>query len=204
MPLLRPLVEINILLRFFAHSPVLHVELWHAESDRTTLAIHNEFARNASMRERWGGAGPLSEDERALLVERVERARALAIEAGLPVGVKGPVLPSVVHQLDVLDDDGAREGYTLAYRPLSSDLHGGAFAFVRGEYEFMPYGLIQYADPTTAEDLRAARTLGLTTFASTLAIVSDEFDLGLEDEVNVIKHRYVPPPTTGSYESGEA
>jgi hypothetical protein len=38
-----------------------------------------------------------------------------------------------------------------------------------------------------------ARALALTTFASTVAIASDVVGLGIEDDVNEIKHRFVPP-----------
>lgn len=196
MPLLRPMVEMNILLRFLARNPVLHVELWHAESDRTVLTIHDEYERDVDMRRRWGEQGPLSPQERETLEEHVRRARTLAVQEGVP-GVsakRGPVLPSVVHQLDLLNDPGAREAYTLAYRSLSSDVHAGAWAFRRGaKIEVLDQGFVRYAEVVAAEDLLAARTLATTTFASTLALVSSMLDLHIEDAVNEVKHRYAPP-----------
>ncbi len=43
------------------------------------------------------------------------------------------------------------------------------------------------------DDVVPARALALTTFASTLALVSDLLALGIEDAANEIKHRFVPP-----------
>src|SRR5436190_21567481 len=40
--LVRPMVEINILMRFLAKNPELHLQLWNAEGDRNVLAIVEE------------------------------------------------------------------------------------------------------------------------------------------------------------------
>jgi len=78
MSLLRPGVEINLLLRFFGHDPVLHVKLWVAEGDRQRLTFINEFERDSYLRQRWGAA-PVGAAVKEQLQREVDEARRQAL-----------------------------------------------------------------------------------------------------------------------------
>jgi hypothetical protein len=191
--LLRPMVEINILMRFLFKNPDLHLELWHAEGERNVVTMVEEHDQNEVMRVRWG-ASPLTAEERVKRRNTVVEARQRAQAAGVVgVGKSGPVLPTTKSQLAAIDEPGADEAYTLAYRVLSADTHAGARAFLRGQLERHGDGTASYRDDVASDDLLPARALALTTFASTLAIASDVLDLGIEADVNEVKHRFVPP-----------
>jgi hypothetical protein len=190
--LLRPVVEINILMRFLSKSPVLHLALWHAEGDRGVLAMVNDYNGHDFLRERWGHA-PLTQEERETLAASVTAARERAHQAGVVgVGKSGSVLPTTVAQLRAINEPGADEAYTLAYRTLGADVHAGSRAFIRGSVERRDNGTAFYSDVVQPADLLPARALALTTFASTLAIASQELALGLEEAVDEVKHRFVP------------
>ncbi len=166
--LLRPMVEINILMRFLTKNPKLHLELWNAEGERNVLAMVEEHDRNEALRARWGES-PLTPEERASRRETVAAARERAKAAGVAgVGRSGPVLPGTKSQLAAINEPGTDEAYTLAYRSLSPDTHAGARAFLRGQLERHD-GTASYRDDVIADDLLPARALALTTFASTLA-----------------------------------
>ena len=107
------------------------------------------------------------------------------------VGTSGPVLPSTKSQLAAVNEPGADEAYTLAYRALSGDVHAGARAFVRGRLERHNDGTASYRDDVAADDLLPARALALTTFASTLAVASAVLGFSIEDAVHDVKHRFV-------------
>jgi hypothetical protein len=190
--LLRPMVEINILMRFLSKSPDLHLELWHAEGDRGVLAMVNEYSGRDFLRERWGDA-PLRPEERATLAASVTAARERGRQAGVVgIGKSGSVLPTTVDQPRTINEPGADEAYTLAYRTLGADVHAGSHAFIRGTLERRDNRTASYSDDVEPADLLPARTLALTTFASTLAIASRELALGLEEAVDEVKHRFVP------------
>jgi uncharacterized protein DUF5677 len=190
--LLRPMVEINILMRFLTKNPELHLELWHAEGERNVLAMVDEHDANEALRDRWGQS-PLTTVERAARRNTVAAARQQAQAAGVVgVGKSGSVLPTTKAQLAAINEPGANEAYTFAYRALSPDPHAGARAVLRGRLDRPGDGTASYRDDVSADDVLPARALALTTFASTLAIASDVLGLGIEVAANEIKHRFVP------------
>jgi Family of unknown function (DUF5677) len=192
--LLRPMVEINILMRFLSKNPELHLELWNAEGERNLLALVEEHDANESLRERWGES-PLPPADRAARRESVAKTRQRAHAAGVAgVGKSGPVLPTTAAQLRTINEPGATEAYTLAYRTLSADIHAGARAFLRGDLEHHADGSASYRDDVDSDELLPARALALTTFASTLAIASDVLGLGIAPAADEVKHRFVPQP----------
>ena len=110
--LLRPMIEINILIRFLNKSPELHLELWEAEGDRNAASIIEEH--NAQHTERWGSM-PVEEGVLDEKHERVRSARARAIAAAIAgVGKKGPVLPGMAMQLSTIAEPAASEAYSSA------------------------------------------------------------------------------------------
>jgi hypothetical protein len=187
--LLRPLIEINILIRFLAKNPKLHVELWQAEGERNSLAIIEEHNRLHA--ERWGRIpdDPADEERR----ETVKAARKLAIEAELPGAEKrSALLPSTPGQLELIDERAASEAYTLGYRPMSWDVHSGAPSFLNGLFEPRNDGSVSYTEESTAEELVGVRAFGMTTFASTLELVGIHTALAIAEDAREIRLKYVP------------
>ena len=197
MSLLRPMVEINLLLRFLGRDPDLHVELWMAEGQRQIVAILDEYENDVHLLGRWG---PLSEENRLLREsyrEQVQIARDKALAAKVEgVREKGPVLPSTATMAKTSDDPGAREAYTLAYRRIGSDVHAGALTFASRGFVERVGGLVSYSDIREEEDVHAARTLATSTFASTLCIVSAVLGLDIHERADEIKQAFIPeePP----------
>jgi Family of unknown function (DUF5677) len=186
---LRPLIESNILIRFLAKNPKLHVELWQAEGERNSLAIIEEHNRLHA--ERWGRIpdDPSDEERR----ETVRTARKLAIEAGLPRAEKRTaLLPSTSEQLKLIDERAANEAYTLGYRPMSWEVHSGAPSFLNGLFEPRKDGSVSYTEESTAADLVGVRALGMTTFASTLELVGMHVGFPIADDARRIRSEYVP------------
>jgi hypothetical protein len=191
MSLIRPMVEINIILRFFRASPKLHVELWVAEGDRQVLAFLNDHDGSQYILDRWGAAS-ISGEIRARLKRNVAAARGKALAAGIPgIGRSGPVFPSTRRIVDYLKDPGAEEGYILAYRTLGWNVHAGYYAFAEGSFASRVGGLVSYSEIANPAEYIAARTLVTTTFASTLCIISTEIGLGIEDEADEINRWFV-------------
>lgn len=188
--LLRPMIEINILIRFLNKSPELHFELWEAEGDRNAASIIEEH--NAQHTERWGSM-PVEEGVLDEKHERVRSARARAIAAAIAgVGKKGPVLPGMAMQLSTIAEPAASEAYTFGYRPMSWETHTNPRAFLSGEFVERNDGTVSYSDATERADLIGVRALSLTTFASTLELVSIVLALPIEESARAILRSFVP------------
>lgn len=189
--LVRPMVEINLLIRFLVKSPALHTELWEAEGKRNSLTIVDEFARSKEMKERWA-AFPLNTEGAQERRAEVEQVRDNARKAGVKgVGENGAVLPSISTLLAIIDELGAYEGYTLAYRVLSWEVHGGAPAVLTErfrEHEDGALSYIQQRGPGTDGE----RALAISIFASTLKLCGYHLDLGIDEAAREIQSTYVP------------
>lgn len=83
--LLRPMLEINTLVRFLRKDPELHTELWQAEGDRNTVTMVEEIRSSPHLRATLG-AEPLDGAEFEARRAKVDEARKRARGAGLPVG----------------------------------------------------------------------------------------------------------------------
>jgi Family of unknown function (DUF5677) len=188
--LLRPMVEINVLIRFLTKSPELHTELWEMEGERNAITIAHEFTSSPAMSERWEAYAfdMAAFDERKTAVEE---ARKRAIEAKIP-GIKetGPVLPSISQQLLLIDEPAADEAYTLGYRALSWDVHGGARAMLAGRFREHRDGTVSYTEDRDATD--PPRALAISTFASTLKLCGFHLELGIEQEAEDVLRTFVP------------
>ena len=88
-------------------------------------------------------------------------------------------------------DAASREAYTLAYRPLGTNVHIGPWSFRPQGFRRHRGDLMSYSDTWTAEELLPTRTLVLTTFASTLCIVSAVLGLAVEDRADEIKQGFM-------------
>jgi hypothetical protein len=191
MSLLRPAVEINLLLRFFGLDPVLHVELWIAEGQRQKLALMHEYEADAWLHKR-RGPPPFGEPLKEQLKREVHKARREALAAGVPgVGERGTLLPGARAIVDYLDDPGAREAYTLAYRSLGADVHAGTYTFANAKFVARPGGRVSFHEAMDPEVYLPARMLSLAMFASTLCIVSAVLQLPVADAADEIKRRFV-------------
>lgn len=187
--LLRPMVEINILIRFLATNPKLHTELWQAEGERNALAMIEEHNRLHSGR--WGGV-PINDDELEERRATVRETRKQALDAGLPWAKGSSLMPTTVQQLETINEPAAREAYTLAYRPMSWQVHAGSPSFLAGLFEQRNDGSVSYSEAASATDLIGARALSLTTFASTLELVAMNLGLPIETRAREIRRSYVP------------
>jgi hypothetical protein len=189
--LMRPMVEINFLLRFFGQSPELHAKLWIAEGLRQEVAFLDEYAKSRFLVERWGpppaGQIKLLEELRA----QVQAVREEALAAGANFVKTGALVPSADALRRMLNDPAVEEAYTIAYRRLGADIHAGMQAFEKGVFTPRSGGLISYSEPQEPESFTAERTLVVTMFASTLCILSAVFDLGIHDRADAVKQRFM-------------
>jgi hypothetical protein len=189
--LLRPTVEINLLIRFLVKSPDLHTELWEAEGKRNRLTIAKEFASSQQMTERWA-AFPFEVDDAPRFEAAVDRARAKALAAEVVgVGETGAVLPSILNLLKVIDEYAAFEAYTMGYRRLSWEVHGGAPALLTERFREHADGTVSYiARRGPGSD--GEREFAISIFASTLRLCGRHLRLGIEDAAREVQETYVP------------
>jgi hypothetical protein len=130
--LMRPMVEINFLLRFFGQSPELHAKLWIAEGLRQEVAFLDEYAKSRFLVEPMGAA---SAGQIKLLKElraQVQAVREEALADGAIFVKTGALVPSADALRRMLNDPAVEEAYTIAYRRLGADIHAGMQAFEKG------------------------------------------------------------------------
>lgn len=194
--LMRPMVEINFLLRFFGQSPELHAKLWIAEGRRQQVAFLDEYAKSRFLVERWGpppaGQIKLREELRA----DVQAVREEALAAGADFVKTGALVPSAAALVQMLKDPAVEDAYTIVYRRLGADVHAGMQAFEKGIFTPSAGGLVSYSEPQGHESFKAERTLVVTMFASTLCILSAVFELGIHDRADAVKQRFMPAGET--------
>jgi hypothetical protein len=190
LALMRPAVEINLMLRFIVANPELHAELWVAEGERESLKLIREFAADPELAAKDPALDPASgwATERADYIEEV-RAKALAAGViGVSTKAGGGVMPDMRTIAFSHGDQATREAYTLAYRALSQDVHGGSRAFGAGRFDEVATGRVaftEFADPV--HEVRRNRALNATTFASTLCILSGPLELDVLEEADMLK-----------------
>ncbi len=185
------MLEINTLVRFLRKEPDLHTELWEAEGERTALALVDEHKR---LHEAGWGPRELTRDAVEEKKVRVAEARRKALAAKVP-GVSagsGSVLPSIAHQLKVIDEPAASEAYTWGYRPTGWDTHSGARAFVFGDWIERNDGTMSYHETKAPEDQLGSRALAVTCFGSTLELAAIVLPLPIESEARAIVVEYTP------------
>jgi hypothetical protein len=186
--LIRTLIEINVLIRFLAVNPDLHTELWEHEGERNAITIADEIVRSPEMSKKW--AAELQIEDFRGRREKAAEVRAKALAAEVPGVTKtGDLLPSIINQLRQVDEPEAWEAYTMGYRALSWDAHGGSRAMLNGRFERRRDRLV-YVE--SEESVRGARALAISTFASTLKLCSDPLGLGIKEEAGKILTTFVP------------
>jgi hypothetical protein len=188
--LIRPMLEINFLIRFLAKAPALHTELWEAEGKRNTITIVEEFSGSEQMSKRWA-AFPLGASGAADLKPAIKKARAKALEAKVISERDSAVLPSISKLLKIIDEYAAFEAYTLGYRILSWEVHGGAPAVLTERFREHADGTASYVGRRGPGN-DGERALAISTFASTLRLCSHHLRLGVDDEAREIQATYVP------------
>jgi hypothetical protein len=190
--LLRPIVEINILLRFLARDPDLHTELWQAEAERNTITTIQELHADEHLAERWSLAPlpPEALDDRKLIVAE---ARAKGREAKVPgVTKNGTVMPGTYQQRKLLKEHAADEAYIMAYRILSWDMHVSPRTFQIGSYEPRNDGSVSYSEEIPPADSVAERALAVAMMASMLKLVGTGLGLPIVEEADDIQRTFVP------------
>jgi hypothetical protein len=177
--LLRPALEVNILLRFIRQHPEHRAKLWQAESLRLSITI-DELVRRHRLIEQGSTLMTLPSDEEILKRRReIGRVRKAANDAGIP-GVSrkanAPLIPSLSGQVELIATPETWQAYATAYTALNSEQHIGHFSFQRSFRSEQPDGTVIHLDEY---EIRAGeRELGSSLFASTLVIVSDWLGLG--------------------------
>ena len=101
--------------------------------------------------------------------KKIAATRKKALDANVPgVGKSGGLLPTISKQLVTIGEPAVEEAYTLAYRPLSWDVHGGARALLPGRFQSQADGRATFEEPASVSV--GARALAISTFASTLKL----------------------------------
>lgn len=189
--LIRPMVEINILIRFLRKNPDLHTELWQAEGDRNSVTMSEEVRVSPYLLEHLGEI-PLGEVEVETRQQVVAEARRRAIEAGLPGVKSGSVMPSIPGQLKVIKEPAADSAYTFLYRSFSWEVHAGPRAFLIGELTPTNDGRVFYVEQPSADDRLHVHVVAIATFASTIGLVGAELGLPIERPAREIRLTFVP------------
>ena len=190
LSLMRPMVEINFVLRFFGQSPELHANLWVAEGSRQRVAFLDDYANSPYLVERWGPPPAAQRELGEELRAEVRAVKKQALAAGADFVKGGALVPSADTLRRILDDPAVEEAYVLAYRRLSADVHAGMQAFEKGIFTSAG-GRVSYSEPQGPESFIAERTLVVTMFASTLCILSAVFELGIHERADAIKQRFM-------------
>jgi hypothetical protein len=191
---LRPMIEINILLRFLRQHPHERAKLWVFERHRWSINVAKDVEADATLNARIGGQLPTDEELDAWRA-KVEEVRAEAQAAGVPgVSQSGPLLPTTSEQVRLLNDPAATEAYVMGYRRLSGEVHSGVVAFDHVKRTELTEGWAVHSDELTAGELYSSRVLGSTTYASTLVIVSTELDLNITEAAERLRAALMASP----------
>lgn len=192
LALLRPLVEINILLRFLAQWPEERSSLWMAERHRWALSVVSDIRESPELREQWETKLPSDERLESWRTE-IDAARAAAIKAGVPgVPEKGRLIPQTSDQVRLLNDPAVTEAYVAAYRRLSGDIHGGLVSFHHVAVDDgLGDGWLSLSDDVSPQDAKSSRVLALTTFASTLRLVGLAVNLPIVEAADALRTEFL-------------
>jgi hypothetical protein len=184
---LRPMIEINILLRFLRQHPKERTKLWVFERHRWSINVTKDVRADPTLNARLGENLP-TDAQIEVWRDEVEAVRAEAQAAGIAgVPARGPLLPTVSEQVRLLNDPAATEAYVMGYRQLSGDVHSGAVAFDHVKRTELEEGWAIHSDERTADELYSSRVLASTTYASTLVIVSHELDMNIAEAADRIR-----------------
>jgi hypothetical protein len=191
LALLRPMVEINLLVRFIVAGQKLHAEIWIAEGELQSLKPLREVVSDPELAAKHGQGIDMAADWAAERERYVEEVRSRALLAGV-VGVRrGPgerVMPSMRTIAFNHGDLATREAYALAYRPLSHAVHGSSRAFNIGHFAQVGAGRVRFIEVTDpAGEIRSHRALNATTYASTLCVLSKPLGLNVLDDAETLK-----------------
>jgi hypothetical protein len=193
--LIRPMVEINILIRFLRKNPNLHTELWQAEGDRNSVTMSEDVRLSPDLLARLGEV-PLDETEVQRRQQVVGQARQRAKEAGLPISKNGSVLPFIPGQLKVIKEPAADSVYVFLYRSFSWEVHAGSRAFLIGTLTQTNDGRAFYDEQQSAPNLLHVQVVAIATFASTVELVGAELGLPIEAPAREIRRTFVPDAET--------
>lgn len=204
LALLRPLVEINILLRYLGQMPDVRPRLWIAERSRWSLAFVNDIKANKALRERFGDDLPTGEKLEEWR-EEVRQARELGELSGDPgVGSRGALVPGASTQVRLLNNDAVTEAYVFAYRRFSGDVHAGLVSFDVLQVDERDEGVVSLSDDVPEPHLRAARVLAVTSFASTIRVAGHATNVTITEAADRIRLTFLASKSDGSQEGREA
>lgn len=189
---LRPMVEINITLRYIRENPELRTKLWHHEAARQDVRWVRLLREHSLAPDNDRLPRPPQIDEMARDIENVRAEGLTAADEG--VTKKGPLIPSVRGMVEILDDSQAWQAYTMGYTPLNRELHVSQAALRNAGVERLGGGWCIHHE--VDEPSLGSRVLASSVFASTLVIVSGWLGLGIEDPADRVRERLVTMPAT--------
>jgi hypothetical protein len=183
--LLRPAVEVNILLRYIREDPEWRTRLWHAESTRMWMGLAEQAHTRPLPPEQKLEHLP-SLEEIAEVRKQLGELRAEAEVAGVEVPPRRflPVVQEIVQRLDTVE---AWQAYIAAYMPLTHEQHVAHGSFADAREQVLDDGRVIHHESTLEEPRYAERLLGSSLFASTLVVVSSWLGLGVEAEADAIR-----------------
>src|SRR5579862_5610586 len=192
--LLRPAAEINLMIRYLSDDPDVHTTLWEANGELELLKLIKELESDKELADRTGWTG-LPADVRQQRVDDIEAARA----AGLAAGAKGvstdrggQLLPSMHTIGRDLGDASTKQAYTLAYRSLSQFIHTSSRAFDDGAFDEVEPGRVMFSELANPEHaIRRHRALNVTTFASTLTLLSEPLGIHVREPAARVRDVFV-------------
>lgn len=186
--LLRPAVELNILLRFLRQHPEHRTRLWHLETIRMIITLFEEIDRRPITDE----LKSAFERERPTDEEIIEHRRAIAKarnkargEGVKGVSVDGYLIPPPREQVELINTPEVWHAYVTAYGPLSAEVHVGHFSFQQSFLHELEDGTALHHD--LYEVTPGERALASASFASTLVVVSGWLNLGVTEDAERIR-----------------
>jgi hypothetical protein len=195
--LVRPIVEIAIVIRWIERDPNTRVRLWLAEDDRQRLLLEE---RVVEMHRRRGATlGPVLDPPiRAAIQREIDQVRALTSRR------RGPLLPSLEEMMADAAPD-LWEAYEVAFRATSPAVHSAPRSMTNDRLEHRPDGM--HLVPGTAWDPRSTEELATAVLCAVIEAVSRLARLPHEAVAREIRAELaawgLPPAGGGERQAGE-
>jgi len=166
----------------------VHPFLWKAEHERHMRSLIRDAPSKAGTRFAAGLAARMPDGALDVLDDAISKARALALEKGVPVRKNGNLLPSLAEMSARVGTPEAKEAYHIAYNMMSGWTHSGAGGL---GMVFTPAGVI--FDDGSVEDAAPISAMAAASYLYVLTIVSQEANLGIEGETEALRKQLLLP-----------
>lgn len=203
MVALRALVELSILLRWFALDPDVNGEIWKAHSEDADLRVIREVERHV-------GAPKPTRVTPEEAMQKLAAKQAIVDEARAAVGGRrgrvGPTVAQMVGEIERVEPEhgfGMRQAYDVGYRMLSPWIHSEAASFKSAMEEVSP-GRYRFLGDKIGVPPVVLRAIGAGTVAYCLEVIGGLVDdLDVVAEAQAIRTEIVIADAEGSLPSGE-